>query len=179
MMKAIISLLLALTALKAQTLPTVKTGALATSKCMSVAAGANSTTNATCTSCFTWGTATMAYDSSAILKCGTAISTGAITNCQIYGYQASNTVDTSVPNASTCKKCEKKYYNVVQAISGGNMLGTCADTKGTGCTDQIKNCYQTVCYSKFSSNTAYSSQFCKICKSGYIPAELDIWDQGA
>jgi len=180
-MKAILSLFLVLTTLKAQTIPTVQTGALASSKCQSVSAGANSTSNEECTSCFTWGTATLAYDSAAsgAAKCATSLSTGLITSCQIYAYQHSNTVSILLPNFDSCTKCEKTYYNVIRASNGGDMSATCSDDKGTGCTGKIKNCYQTVCYSSFSNNVSYSSQFCRRCKPGYFPAEIDIFDIGA
>jgi len=59
------------------------------------------------------------------------------------------------------------------------MSETCSDDKGTGCTGTIKNCFQTVCLSKFHNSTWYSSQLCRMCKAGYLPVEIDIFDAGA
>jgi len=180
MMKTFISLLLLTYSLKAQTIPTVTTGALASYKCQTVAAGANSTTNITCAACFNWSTQTRAYNVANASICSTVLTTGLISDCNMYsGYQM-DTISAANPNHTSCLKCSKTYYNVTQATSStGNMSATCSDSKGTGCTGKVDNCFQTVCMSKYSSTTLYSSQFCRFCKSGYVPAELDLWDAGA
>lgn len=146
---------------------------------MGVAANSDNTTNTLCTSCINWGSLAKAYDGSSTNRCTSILNTGKITDCQIYNPGHTDTVSTTSPEYNSCLKCEKSYYNVRDLSNGGNMTGECSDSKGTGCTGQISNCWQTICYSHYSSGTIYSSQLCYICKSNHVPAELDIWDKGA
>jgi len=146
---------------------------------MGVGASTNSASNTTCTSCFNWSTAARAYNSAIAEVCTASITTNAITDCETYSGTYTDVLSTTSPNETSCTKCTKSYYNVKQVSNGGNMSASCSDTKGDGCTGKIDNCVQTVCYCAYSSGTMYSSQFCKTCKSGYIPAEVDIWDKGA
>jgi len=178
-MKAIIYLLIFTYSLKAQTFPTVTTGALEAYKCMSVDSNSDSKTNKTCTSCFNWGTAARAYNSANADVCLSMIINNPITDCKIYSGTYTDVPSANSPEVDSCSKCEKTYYNVWELSDGGNMTANCSDSKGTGCTGKIDNCQQTICYSHYSNGTIYSSQLCKVCNSGYIPAEVDIWDKGA
>jgi len=177
-MKAIIYLLILTYSLKAQTLPTITTGALEAYKCMAVNEGSNSQTNGTCLACFNWGISARAYNSANSNVCGEIISKNPIEGCKIYDPEYEDIASTTSPNVNSCSKCEKKFYNVWELSDGGNMISVCSDIE-RGCTGKIDKCEQTICYSGYSNGTMYSSQLCHICKPGYIPAEVDIWEKGA
>jgi len=146
---------------------------------MSVAEGSNSQTNGTCTSCFNWGTSARAYNSANSNVCADIISKNPIDDCKIYDPRYTDIVSTTSPDVNSCSKCEKNFYNVWEEYDGGNMEAQCSHTEGRGCTGKIDKCEQTICYSHYSNGTMYSSQLCHICKPGYIPAEVDIWEKGA
>jgi len=181
MMKSIIFSILLTYSLTATAPLTTSAGAAATYRCASVSSSSDHNTNTTCVTCFRWGTTSRAYDSTATNRCSAVLSTGLISECEYYNGMQSNTLSTSYPSSSSCVKCKKTYYNVSQTTNGGNFSGTCSDSKGTGCTGKVSGCTQSVCYSAYSSSQSaiYSSAFCKWCKNGYQPVEVDIWDMGA
>lgn len=154
-------------------------GATAASWCQGVASGATAATNTQCDYCFAWGDSSKAYAGASAGNCMTALSTGLITDCQYYNGRMSNTLSNSMPNKSSCIKCKKTYYNLTTTASGANFAGACSADQGSGCSGKIDNCLQTVCYTNYDGTTAYSSSFCNYCKNGYMPANIDIWDQGA